>query len=122
MGNRHGYIEVSPGVWELDVQAETTPAYTAPNTGEWAPGVAAATAPTIACKLARLKARAANTGKVYIGIPAETVTKADGTTDTTTGFELAPGDDTGWIPLDNLNRISGIGDNATDSVTYMTLA
>lgn len=98
---------------------ETGP-YDVVDSGEFAPGVAAAQFPSIACRLVRLKARAANAGNVYVGPTA--VTKADGATDTTTGIELQPGDDTGWLPVDNLDRFYGIGDNAADSVTYLTLA
>ena len=90
------------------------------DSGEFAPGTTAAVFPTVTCKLVRFKARAANAGKVYVGPTG--VTKADGTTDTTTGFELQPGDDTGWLPVANVNVFYGIGDNATDSVTYLTLA
>lgn len=93
--------------------------YTTPDTGEFAPGTSSTVFPTVACSWARLKARAANIGKVYFGPTG--VTKADGTTDTTTGFELSAGEDTGWMPVDNLNRFFGIGDNATDSVTYLVL-
>lgn len=95
-------------------------AYTSVDTGEFAPGTSAAVFPTVAAKLVRFKARAANAGKVYVGPSG--VTKADGTTDTTTGLELEPGDDTGWLPCDNVDTFYGIGDNATDSVTYMVLA
>ena len=93
-------------------------------TGEFTPGTTAnGTAfPTRAARLVRFKGRAANTGKVYVGVYGVNVTKADSTTDTTTGFELAAGDDTGWIPCNNLSQFKGIGDNATDSVTYMVLA
>lgn len=97
--------------------------YTAPVTGEFAPGTTAGGVafPTITSKMVNLVARSANTGKVYVGVAGATVTKADGTTDTATGYELIPGAATGWIPVDNLNRFKGIGDNATDSVTYMVL-
>lgn len=87
--------------------------------GEFAPGVAASQFPSIAGVFVRFKARAANAGNVYVGQAG--VTKADGTTDTTTGFELDAGDDTGWIPASNLNLFFGIGDNAADSVTYWVM-
>lgn len=90
------------------------------TTGEFAPGVAAAVFPTVSARLVRLKARAGNTGKVCIGDDAS-VTLADGTTDTTSGLELSAGEDTGWLPIQNLNKLYGIGTGATDSVTYMVL-
>ena len=98
--------------------------YAAPNTGEFAPGTTAGGTqfPDVAGRYVRLKARYANVGKVYVGIQGDTVTKLDGTTDAASGFELAAGDDTGWIPIDNLNRLKGIGDNATDSVGYIVIA
>lgn len=92
-----------------------------PTTGEFAPGVAAAQFPSIAAKLIRIKARLANTGSVWVG-DASDVTVGNGVTDTTSGFQLSPGDDSGWLPVANLNVFFGIGDNATDSVTYMVLA
>lgn len=95
--------------------------YATVTTGEFAPGVSAAQFPTITAKLVRIKARAANTGAVYVGDDAS-VTVADGTTDTTAGLQLAAGDDTGWIPVANLNKFYGIGAGASDSVTYMVLA
>lgn len=94
--------------------------YTTPTAGEFAPGTSAAQFPNVAAKLVRIKARLANAGNVYIGPMG--VTKADGTTDTTTGLQLLAGDDTGWIPVSNLNKFYGIGDNAGDSVTYLVLA
>lgn len=91
------------------------------TSGEFAPGVAAAQFPSIAGKLVRLKARLANTGSVWVG-DASDVTVGNGTTDVTSGFQLSPGDDSGWIPIANLNVLYGIGDGASDSVTYMVLA
>lgn len=37
------------------------------------------------------------------------------------GFQLAAGDDTGWIPIDNLNRLYQLGTNLNDSLAYMVL-
>lgn len=90
------------------------------TTGEFAPGVTAAQFPSIAGRLVRLKARGVNAGSVAIG-DDNAVTLPNGVTDTTSGLELIAGDDTGWIPLDNLNKLWGIGTGATDSVTYMVL-
>ena len=96
--------------------------YTAPVSGEFAPGAgAAAQFPNVAGKLVYLAARLANVGNVYVG-DANDTTVADGATDVTTGFELAPGDRVGPLPLANLNELWGIGQNATDSVTYLVVA
>ena len=87
--------------------------------GELAGSVAAAQLPNVPAALVRFRAPDDNAGRVYLG-PAG-VTKADGATDTTTGFALSAGDDTGWMPLDNLNRLWRICDNAGDDLVYLVL-
>jgi hypothetical protein len=76
--------------------------------------------PTVTAKFVRLKARSANAGSVYVGLTG--VTKGDGSVDTTSGLELAAGDDTGWVPATNLNTFFRAADNATDSILYWVLA
>lgn len=93
-------------------------AYTTVVTGEIGGGTAAAVCGTAACKLIRFKASGDNAGTVYLGA-GTAMTKADGTTDATTGLQLRPGDDTGWIPADNLSRFFRIADNAGDDLTFM---
>lgn len=88
-------------------------------TGELAGATSATQLPNVPCSLVMLKARGANAGNVYIGSVG--VTKPDGSTDTTTGFELQPGDSTPWMPIDNLNRLYRTCDNAGDGLTYMAL-
>jgi hypothetical protein len=66
-----------------------------------------------------IKAVSSNAGGVYIGFLGVTV--VDGTTDTTSGYELEAGDAIGPIPLDNLNRLYIICDNAGDDITYLAL-
>lgn len=90
------------------------------NTGELQGSASALQMPNVKCYMVRFKAESSNAGGVYIG--GSGVTVADGTTDVTTGFALEPGDDTGWIPVDNLNRFYRICDNAGDDLTYMALA
>lgn len=87
-------------------------------TGERAGSVAAVQLATVAAKYVRLKARAGNVGAVWVG-NANTVTKGAGTTTTTCGFPLNPGDDSGWLPATNLNLFYVICDNAADHLTYM---
>jgi hypothetical protein len=94
--------------------------YATVQCGEIAGSATAAVLPTIACKLVRLRAHTTNAGNVYLG--GTGVTKPDGTTDTTTGWQLGPGDDTGWMPIDNLNRLYRICDNAGDDLTYLALS
>lgn len=75
--------------------------------------------PSLACKMVKFKTEISNAGNVYIG--GSGVTKPDGTTDTSTGLELAPGDESGWIPISNLNLLYRICDNAGDDLTYIAL-
>lgn len=83
-------------------------------------GIASATQlPTLTCKYVRIKARLTNTGYVYIG--GAGVTAAAGSTTTTAGFELAAGDDTGWIPASNLNLFYRICTSVADHCTYLAL-
>lgn len=94
--------------------------YTDIATGEFQGSLTPVRLPTIACKLAKLKAQKGNSGNVYLGWNAG-VTKPDGTTDTSTGLELAPGDETGWIPIANLNLLYLIADNAGDDLSYVVM-
>ena len=87
--------------------------------GEIAGSATAANMPNVSCEWVMFKAVASNAGNVYIG--AAGVTKVDGTTDTTTGIELAKGESTPWMPIDNLNRLYYICDNAGDDLTYIAL-
>lgn len=103
---------------EVVTSAEQT--YSTPATGELQGSASAIQMPSVACHLCRFKAVASNVGKVYIGTSTN-VTKVDGTTDTTSGFELAAGDDTGWLPVTNTNVFWRICDNAGDDLTYLCL-
>lgn len=97
-----------------------TEQFTAPATGELAGNTNATQMPNVACNLVMFKAEYNNVGRVYIGVSG--VTKQDGSTDTTTGYELSAGESTPWIPVDNLNRFFRICDNAGDDLTYLALA
>ncbi len=90
-----------------------------PMVGELAGSTSALQMPDVPCRLVKFKAQADNTGEVFIG--GSTVSKIDGSTDITTGFELAASEDTGWILIDNLNRFYRISDAATDDLTYLAL-
>jgi hypothetical protein len=94
--------------------------YSTIRTGEIAGSITAAILPAVASKLVKFKALLSNTGNVYLGWNAS-VTKPDGTTDSTSGLELAPGDDSGWMPIANLSLLFRICDNAGDDLTYMVL-
>lgn len=92
---------------------------TAAASGELAGNVAATQLPDVPCTYAYLKARLTNAGNVYLG--AAGVTKPNGTDDVTTGLELTPGDMV-TLPIDNLNRLYRICDNAGDALTYLVVA
>jgi len=94
-------------------------AYSTVACGELQGSATALQMPSVACKLVKFKARNDNAGNVYIGTSG--VTKPDGTTDTTTGFELDAGEETGWLPASNLNIFYRICDNAGDDLTYIVL-
>lgn len=76
--------------------------------------------PDVPCVMVKFKATTGNSGNVYIG--GVDVTKPDGLTDTTSGFELDAGVETDWIPVSNLNKIYRICDNAGDDLVYIALA
>ena len=90
------------------------------RTGERAGSATAVQLPNIPAKLVQIKALNDNAGNVYLGY-SSAVTVANGSTDTTTGFQLDAGESTGWIPIDSLNELWMICDNAGDDITYMVL-
>ena len=100
--------------------AEVDPTYTTVATGELVGVTSATQLPTVAAKYVRFKARAANTGTAALGITG--VTMPAGTTSITAGYELSAGDDTGWIPVDNLNRFFRICSSTAQHLSYMVLA
>lgn len=89
------------------------------KSGELQGSATALRMPDISCKLVKFKSVSSNAGNVYIG--ASAVTVVDGTTDATSGFELSAGDESGWIPITNLNLFYRICDNAGDDLTYLAL-
>lgn len=98
----------------------TLATYTSVASGELQGSASALQLPTISCKLVKFKAQYDNAGRVYLG--GAGVTKKDGTTDATTGLELAAGEETGWLPVANLNVFFRICDNAGDDLTYLALS
>lgn len=98
----------------------STDTFSVPATGELAGATSATQMPNIVCKMVKFKAHADNAGKVYIG--GSGVTKVDGTTDTTSGFQLSAGEETGWLLVENLNIFYRICDNTGDDLTYLSLS
>lgn len=88
-------------------------------TGEIAVGATEVQGPNIKCKLVKITANPGNSGNIWVGL-ASGVTVGDNATDTTSGFGLDAGKDTGWLPANNLNELWLIGD-AGQGATYMTL-
>ena len=87
--------------------------------GEVSGSVTAVQLPTVSGTLCAIKAVNSNAGDVYVG--GAGVTVVNGTTDITSGIELAAGETTGWIPCGNLNTFYIITDNAGDDITYMVI-
>ena len=85
--------------------------------GEVQGGATVAQMPDIPCALIKIKALVSNSGNVYLG--AEGVTVPDGVTDATSGFELDAGQETDWLPIDNLNKLWMITDNNGDDIVYI---
>ena len=88
--------------------------------GEIAGSATAVVLPTIPCRMVLLKAVNSNAGNVYLG--ASGVTVVNGTADATSGLELAAGEDSGWLPVFNLDQFYLICDNAGDDLTYLALS
>ena len=96
------------------------PIFSAVVSGEIQGGTAGSVLPNIACLQVMFKAEYDNAGRIYVGT-GTTVTKADGTTDTTTGLQLSAGEQTPWLSVANLNQLSRICDNNGDDLTYIAL-
>lgn len=90
------------------------------ETGEIAGNTSATQMPSKSCKLVNFKAQSGNAGKVYIGITSG-VTAAAGTEDTTTGWELSAGEETGFLPCNDLKNFYRICENAGDDLVYVAL-
>ena len=87
--------------------------------GEIQGSATAARMPDLTCRAVTFKAVSDNVGNVYIG--GAGVTVPDGTTDTTSGVEMVPGDWLQFNPTDNLNIYYYICDNAGDDMCYLAL-
>lgn len=94
--------------------------YATPLTGEIGGEITSKQCPDIPCSMVRFKARSDNATNVYLGTSTN-VSKPNGADDGNTGYELAAGDDTGWIPIDNVNRFWIICDAEGDDLTFLAL-
>ena len=89
------------------------------KSGELQGSASALQLPNITCRMVMFIADNGNAGEVYLGGAAVTV--GDGTTDTTSGFQLKASAQTPWIPCSNLNLFYRICDNAGDDLYYMAV-
>ena len=81
------------------------------ETGERDVTNSAVQAPTVTAKLIRIRAKISNVGNIYYGKSGVTV--PDGTQDATSGIPLMPGEDSGFLPAENLDELYVIGDEAS---------
>jgi hypothetical protein len=86
--------------------------------GEVSGSVTAKNLPDVEVKLAWLQAATDNAGKVTI-CTSSGATKPDGTTDTTSGIQLAAGEWAPPLPIANLKQLWIICDNAGDDLLYL---
>lgn len=89
------------------------------SSGEIQGSATAAQMPDISCRAVTFRAATDNSGDVFIGGPGVTI--PDGTTDTTSGVPLEPGDWYQFVPCSNLNIFYYICDNAGDDILYNIL-
>jgi hypothetical protein len=104
----------------VDIGDVGTKQYGTVACGERQGSASAVQLPSVVCKSVAIAAVGDNVGNVYLG--GASVTVPDGTTDTTTGLELQPGDMTQFIPVANLNQFYIICDNAGDDITYLAVS
>lgn len=89
--------------------------------GNIAGGTAAAQLPDVSCRLVKFVAGPGNSGNVYLGGSGVTVAAAGTVNNATSGLILDAGQDSGWIPLPNLNKLYRICDGTADFMTYIAL-
>lgn len=91
------------------------------HTGELGSSTSSKNCPNVSCKMVKIKAHPDNTGYVYVGSSDGGVTVADGADDDTTGVPLVSGEESGWIPVNNLDDLAYIMDTAGDKASYMAV-
>jgi hypothetical protein len=96
-------------------------AYKTIVTGEVGGSLNAKRLPNIACSKVNIKAQSGNATNVYLGSSSSVTVASGGSVNTTTGFELDAGQETGWIEIDNLNKLWMICNAGGDDITYIAL-
>ncbi len=66
--------------------------------------------------MVRFKAASANAASIFVAAATESATLT-----VANGFEIEPGDDTGWIPIDNLNLLEAISASSNQKLQYMAV-
>lgn len=94
------------------------PVYSTVVSGEVAGSTTAAQLPDIPARLVVLKALSDNAAAVCVG--GANVTIPAGTTDTTSGIQIAAGEQV-TLYVDNLNKLFRICTNATDDLAYLVM-
>ena len=94
-------------------------AFTIVTSGEVQGGTTALQLPDIPCAWVNIKALTDNATNVYLG--GADVTVPGALTNATSGFVLDAGQETGWMPIDNLNHFWRICDVNGDDLVYMVL-
>lgn len=97
-----------------------SPAGSTIKSGELQGSTTALQLPDIDARYVIFKAPIGNAGNVYLG-SSTSMTVADGTTDTTTGFLMEPGDVSPVMTLENLSLLWRRCDNAGDDLTYLII-
>lgn len=94
-------------------------AFVVRQTGEVEGNAAATQMPSVSGRLAKIYNQPGAAGVVYIGKSG--VTAPDATADSTSGIPVAAGEDTGWLPISNLNELYYICANAADDLVYVVV-
>ena len=102
MSNATGAVEIAP--------------FDEFQNGVFAVGTAVVKLPNIKATMIRIKALSTNADSIYIADKSNSATLT-----TANGYELEPGDDTGWMPIANLDRIELISGTAAQSIRYICI-
>ena len=92
--------------------------YNAGSNRELIAGTAAAAGPSVACRVAHLKAATDNAGTIFVGLNGTAVTVPDGTADVTSGWPLTAGQEK-VLSVDNLSRLGYVANAAAQVLIVM---
>ena len=89
------------------------------HTGEVTDGVSSIRLPNIEARMVKLLADRKNKGPVYIG--DRRVENPNNDTDCRCGWPIQPGEQTDWIPIENLGLIWMVCEWSGDKLYYMVV-